>query len=339
MIFYALAALAAGALAGIFLALRHFTRKRMPVWAALLHGLGGATGFLLVLLIVVREPAFHLARQALYLLIATVALGVVNLLFHVRKVRHRTSLILMHAGCAVSGVSTLIYAAVAPASEPATAALLAPALTAPTPAAPAEPAASSNQPAPSAVAAIPGASPASRPETAPPSRAPAAAVAAQETGSALGPLSTGAIHFESASAVLSTNSLSALEQVASLLSVHPEIKLVEVQGHADERGEDGRNVALTRARAQALVDALAAKGIARDRLHAAGYGARCPADPACSEPSAAASCHDPSRYSDDRRAVFLVLRAGSQAFKGEMVCPQGATLIPPADRSFYQARH
>jgi len=332
MIFFALAALAAGAVAGIFLALRHFTRKRMPAWAALLHGLGGAAGFLLVLLIVVREPSFHLARQALYLLIATVGLGVVNLLFHVRKVRHRTSLILMHAGCAVSGVSTLIYAAVAPASVPAVAA----------PAAPAVSSLSANIPASASALAAPAALPGS--ETGPsasakePERVASAAPAARGA-SDVGPLNVGAIHFESASAVLSADSNTALEQVAALLVAHPEIELVEVQGHADERGDDARNVALTRARAQTLVDALVGKGVARERLHAAGYGARCPADPGCGAPTAAASCHDASRYSEDRRAVFLVLRAGGQVFKGEVVCAQGAALIPSPDRSFYQPRH
>src|SRR5215204_5360058 len=112
MLLGALAALAAGAVAGIFLAVRHFLRKRLPVWVAALHGVGGAIGFTLVLLVVVQQPAFQLARQALYLLIATVALGSVNLLFHVRGVRHRTSLIVMHALTAVSAVSTLIYALV-----------------------------------------------------------------------------------------------------------------------------------------------------------------------------------------------------------------------------------
>src|SRR6185436_18065118 len=79
MMIAALVALGCGAVAGITLATRHFLRKRLPVWIALLHGLGGATGFTLVLLTVVREPSFRPIREVLYLLIATVAFGVVNL--------------------------------------------------------------------------------------------------------------------------------------------------------------------------------------------------------------------------------------------------------------------
>ena len=120
MMIAALLALAAGAVAGIFLATRHFMRKRLPVGVALFHGLGGATGFALVLLTVVREPNFRPIRDVLYLLIATVALGVVNLLFHIRKVRHRTSLILLHGFTAVTAASMLIRAIVVhvPTEEP-----------------------------------------------------------------------------------------------------------------------------------------------------------------------------------------------------------------------------
>ena len=110
MMIAALLALAAGATAGLYLASKHFRRQRLPAWGALLHGLGGATGFTLVLLAVVREPAFRPVRDSLYVLIATVAFGCVNLLFHVRRVRHRTSLIAIHALCAVSGVVLLIRA-------------------------------------------------------------------------------------------------------------------------------------------------------------------------------------------------------------------------------------
>jgi hypothetical protein len=98
-----------GATAGIYLAFRHFTRQKMPVWVAILHGLGGASGFALVLFAVVSDPGYQPFRNALYLLTATVLLGAVNLLFHIRKKRHRTSLILLHGALAVSSASTVVY--------------------------------------------------------------------------------------------------------------------------------------------------------------------------------------------------------------------------------------
>src|SRR5262245_19406161 len=138
MLIAALCALAAAAVAGIFLAFRHFTRQKLPASVALIHGLGGATGFTFVLLVVVQQPDFRLARQALYLFIVTILFGAVNLLFHLRKKRHRTSLIVLHALVAVSGVLTLIFAIFS--GEPATAATPAMPAAAPSAAPPAAPA-------------------------------------------------------------------------------------------------------------------------------------------------------------------------------------------------------
>ncbi|HEY4102464.1 MAG TPA: OmpA family protein [Polyangiaceae bacterium] len=337
MIFYALAALAVGASAGIFLALRHFTRKRLPVWVAALHGIGGATGFTIVLLIVVWQPDFRLARQALYLLIATVALGSVNLLFHVRGVRHRTSLILMHALCAVSGVGTLLYAAVLP---PAASAAQAPNTLA----------ASSAAASQSASAAPAGANPGAESASALPaaSAAPSASAAVEtpkpaaqssELSPELQAVLARAITFVNASAELSPESAAQIDAIASALSQHPEVTLLEVQGHADERGDEARNIVLTHTRAQAVIEALAAKGIARQRLHAAGYGSLCPADPACATNDAPAACHDSDHHANDRRVVFVPLRYGKTSFRGQVTCVRGMQLIPAADAQFNVVGH
>jgi outer membrane protein OmpA-like peptidoglycan-associated protein len=329
----ALIALAAGAVAGIFLATRHFMRKRLPAMVALLHGLGGATGFALVLLTVVREPDFRPIREVLFLLIATVALGVVNLLFHIRKVRHRTSLILLHGLTAVTAASWLIRAIVvhqpdAAPSSPAT-----------NPQSPAE--AASAAAAPPASAAAPGAS-----------EAPAAAQSAAPSASAGAPsektpaetfaideavqrVLKSPIQFETGSAAVSQGSLASIAEIARALEQHPELALIQVQGHADERGGDGPNVALTRVRAAAVVNALVASGVARARLHSAGYGSRCPDDTACRGSDAPESCHTSEGWQRDRRVVFLVLKVGKASFRGEVACARGADLIPAEDRRFH----
>jgi outer membrane protein OmpA-like peptidoglycan-associated protein len=322
MVLAALAALAAGACAGIFLATRHFLRKRLPVWVAVLHGLGGATGFTLVLLVVVRQPDFLLARQALYLLIATVALGSVNLLFHVRGVRHRTSLIVMHALTAVSAVSTLIYALlVGPPSAPEV---------------PAAPAPSSAPPAVAAAAA--SAEPA-------PAAAPSASAAAASVEEHAGDFSSDselrqtlglAISFAPRDSDILGESQPAIGQIAAALKQHPEVTLLQVQGHADERGGDASNLALTERRAAAVVDALVRQGVARARLHSAGFGARCPADPACRAASAPDRCHAPEQWQVDRRVVLVPLRVGKASLAGELVCAAGVPLIPPVDRGFHR---
>jgi outer membrane protein OmpA-like peptidoglycan-associated protein len=331
----ALVALGAGAVAGIFLAARHFMRKRLPASVALFHGLGGATGFTLVLLTVVREPDFRPIRDVLYLLIATVALGVVNLLFHIRKVRHRTSLILLHGLTAVTAASMLIRAIVVHAEprEPSETAGAAPP---PTEASSATAAAPANTGAP--VASATGAA-----EPAPSAGAGAATATkpAEESfavDEAVERVLKSPIQFETNSAVVSPDSMASISEIASTLKAHPEIALIQVQGHADERGADGRNVALTQARAAAVVTALVAGGVGRERLHSAGYGSRCPEDTACQQSGAPESCHAAENWQRDRRVVFRVLRVKNAAFRGEVVCARGAHLIPPADRKFHEAK-
>jgi outer membrane protein OmpA-like peptidoglycan-associated protein len=332
MLIVALCALAAAAVAGIFLASRHFMRKKLPASVALVHGLGGATGFLFVLLVVVQNPDFRLARQALTLFVVTILLGAVNLLFHLRKKRHRTSLILLHASVAVSGVVTLILAIMSgePEATAAQAALPPEAAPSAAPAAPpSEPRALPSAPAAPAPAASVAPS-APSPEPAAPAVAKSLALDASVRAAL-----TKSLAFETRSTGLASESLPALDEIAKALKDHPEISLVEVQGHADERGEDSANVALTQGRAAGVIEGLVARGVERKRLHGVGFGARCPADPACGGASAPESCRVPERYAADRRVVFVPLRVGTTSLRGEVACARGAELIPPADREFH----
>ncbi len=315
----ALFALAAGAAAGIFLAVRHFMHKRLPAMVALLHGLGGATGFTLVLITVVLEPDFRPIRDVLYLLIATVVLGVVNLLFHIRKVRHRTSLILLHGLTAVTAASFLIRALVVH----------------PPPQAPSAPPPTPPPPEASAVAAAPSTHAPQELSATAPAAKPAAETFA--VADAVQRALESPIQFETNSAIVSQGSTSALAEIASALKAHPDIALIQVQGHADERGDHSRNVALTRARAAAVVTALVANGVERKRLHSAGYGSQCPKDESCQQSSAPESCHTAESWERDRRVVFRVLEVGKTSFRGEVVCARGAELIPAEDRRFHAA--
>lgn len=330
MLIAALCALAAAAVAGIFLASRHFMRQKLPASVALIHGLGGATGFLFVLITVVQDPEFRLARQALYFFIVTILLGAINLLFHIRKKRHRTSLILLHAGVAVCGVLTLVFAIIG-GGDDATAAQ--------TPAQTPPPQSAAPSAAPAEVAAKPAEStaPPAVPEPAASAAAPSAPATAKELSldASVRQALARTVAFDTKSRVVAAESLPALAEIAKALKAHPEVLLVEVQGHADERGDDSQNVALTRARAAAVVEALAARGVERTRLNSAGYGSRCPADPACAGESAPDSCRSPERYASDRRVVFVPLKVGTTSLAGEVVCARGAELIPAADKGFH----
>jgi len=80
------------------------------------------------------------------------------------------------------------------------------------------------------------------------------------------------VHFQTASTELAAESLPLLDEVATLLIAHPEIKVVTIEGHTDNRGERLYNLRLSGARAEALRRYLTSKGVASARLKTAGYG-------------------------------------------------------------------
>lgn len=78
--------------------------------------------------------------------------------------------------------------------------------------------------------------------------------------------------FETGTAVLRPESDDVLREIAEVLTAHPELLRVEVQGHTDETGTPELNRVLGRDRAQAVVQWLVAHGVAPGRLEAKGYG-------------------------------------------------------------------
>ncbi len=127
-----------------------------------------------------------------------------------------------------------------------------------------------------------------------------------------------AINFETDSAQIRTESLSIVEAVAATLRGNPQIALVQVQGHADERGDDDHNLQLTRDRAASVVRALVERGVERNRLQSAGYGERCPIDPG----------HGQAAWARNRRVIFLILRTQSGPTNVPVACEAARDLIP-----------
>jgi outer membrane protein OmpA-like peptidoglycan-associated protein len=80
------------------------------------------------------------------------------------------------------------------------------------------------------------------------------------------------VQFASARATILRGSFPLLDQVAGVLAAHPELSKLEVEGHTDNLGKPEKNLALSQARAEAVVDYLAKKGVAKERLAAKGYG-------------------------------------------------------------------
>ena len=63
-----------------------------------------------------------------------------------------------------------------------------------------------------------------------------------------------------------------LDQVAAVLNSHPDLLLVQVEGHTDSRGKAIYNILLSQARAESVAAYLESKGVASSRLQARGFG-------------------------------------------------------------------
>ncbi|MDB5472983.1 MAG: OmpA family protein, partial [Devosia sp.] len=84
-----------------------------------------------------------------------------------------------------------------------------------------------------------------------------------------------AILFRSGAAIIAPESAPALDELATDLAACPDA-IVHVEGHTDTDGNDQSNLALSVARAEAVVAALVERGIAPARLYALGYGETSP---------------------------------------------------------------
>ena len=87
--------------------------------------------------------------------------------------------------------------------------------------------------------------------------------------------SRNSILFQSGAAIIATASDAALDELATDLAACLDA-IVHVEGHTDSDGDDALNLALSVARAEAVVDGLIARGVTPERLYAVGYGASRP---------------------------------------------------------------
>jgi outer membrane protein OmpA-like peptidoglycan-associated protein len=104
------------------------------------------------------------------------------------------------------------------------------------------------------------------------------------------------IEFEFDKAIIRPTSYPIVDAVAKALVDNPDIKLVEIQGHTDERGSADYNMDLSKRRAAAVVAYLVEHGIAADRLHSNGYGLTKPVDPR----------HNEIAWTKNRRVEFVI---------------------------------
>jgi outer membrane protein OmpA-like peptidoglycan-associated protein len=80
------------------------------------------------------------------------------------------------------------------------------------------------------------------------------------------------IHFDVDKDTIKAESGHILNEIASILSSHTEIRRIRIEGHTDSTGSRAYNLDLSRRRAAAVVRALAARGVSAGRLEPVGYG-------------------------------------------------------------------
>lgn len=80
------------------------------------------------------------------------------------------------------------------------------------------------------------------------------------------------IEFDNAAATLRDTSGPLLQQIADVLNKNPQIELLRIEGHTDDRGARPYNLQLSKARAQAVLKRLAELGVDGKRMVADGVG-------------------------------------------------------------------
>jgi outer membrane protein OmpA-like peptidoglycan-associated protein len=115
------------------------------------------------------------------------------------------------------------------------------------------------------------------------------------------------VHFASGQARIEKRSFWLLDQVAGVLKSHPDLLLVDVEGHTDERGSGSYNILLSHARATAVADYLVSKGVDRARLVPRGFGPTRPVGSNTSVEGRAAN----------RRVAFTVVKTRARVIEAE----------------------
>jgi outer membrane protein OmpA-like peptidoglycan-associated protein len=107
------------------------------------------------------------------------------------------------------------------------------------------------------------------------------------------------IFFQTNRAKIRDISFPLLDEIAMVINAHPEIELLEIQGHTDDRGSDRHNLKLSGDRAKAVREYLVTRGrVDPARLTARGYGETMPIDDNGTEEGRA----------NNRRVEFMIVR-------------------------------
>lgn len=127
------------------------------------------------------------------------------------------------------------------------------------------------------------------------------------SGQDLIPIDGSKIYFDFDKATIKKESEVVLDSVVTYMNDYPNIK-VKVESHADARGPNSYNMALSKRRAASTVDYLVKKGIDRSRLTSEGYGETRPVND-CTQPTGCTN----AEYAKNRRSAFVVSNRNSES--------------------------
>jgi outer membrane protein OmpA-like peptidoglycan-associated protein len=105
------------------------------------------------------------------------------------------------------------------------------------------------------------------------------------------------IFFEFGKAAIQQRSDSLVTEIAETIIANPQIKKLRIEGHTDSVGSDIGNLKLSQSRADAVKDALVAKGVTPSNLDSVGFGEMRPIDTNDSDDGRAAN----------RRVEFIIV--------------------------------
>jgi outer membrane protein OmpA-like peptidoglycan-associated protein len=113
------------------------------------------------------------------------------------------------------------------------------------------------------------------------------------------------VYFDTSQATIQARSHTLLDQMARVISEHPEIVKVIIEGHTDDRGPADFNRTLSQQRADAVRDYLVKKGVATERFETKGFGPDRPVQPNTTSEGRAANRRVDflTRYADDAPAA------------------------------------
>ena len=83
------------------------------------------------------------------------------------------------------------------------------------------------------------------------------------------------VFFQTSRAVIQRRSYKLLDNVASVIKSHPQLK-IKIEGHTDDVGKDAFNLKLSKNRAESAVKYLVKKGVEAARLSSEGFGEQYP---------------------------------------------------------------